>query len=75
VGRVEDEVSLGDEVTVKVLSIDDAGKVRLSRRAVFTGDEDKQGGKDEEPLDPNYPFRSQRSSGPPRSRPRHGDRR
>jgi polyribonucleotide nucleotidyltransferase len=79
VARVEDEVNLGDEITVKVIDIDDAGKVRLSRRAVFAGDDSKASGKQEEPLDPNYPFRSQRSSGPsrnrPGNRPRRGDRR
>jgi polyribonucleotide nucleotidyltransferase len=33
--RVEDEVKIGDEVTVKVISIDDMGRVNLSRRALF----------------------------------------
>ncbi len=35
VGRVEDEVKLGDEVTVKVLDVDRMGKISLSRKAVF----------------------------------------
>lgn len=35
VGKVEDEVKLGDEVTVKVLDVDRMGKISLSRKAVF----------------------------------------
>jgi polyribonucleotide nucleotidyltransferase len=35
VARVEDVVKIGDEVTVKVIGIDDMGRVNLSRRAVF----------------------------------------
>jgi polyribonucleotide nucleotidyltransferase len=37
VARVEDVVGLGDEITVMVTGIDDAGKVRLSRQAVLEG--------------------------------------
>ncbi|HEY3111692.1 MAG TPA: S1 RNA-binding domain-containing protein, partial [Chloroflexota bacterium] len=39
VGRVEDVVSLGDEIMVKVIEIDPQGRVNLSRRAVLTGDD------------------------------------
>lgn len=35
VARVEDEVKVGDEVTVKVLDVDRMGKISLSRKAVF----------------------------------------
>jgi len=35
VRRVEDVVKVGDEVTVKVIGIDNQGRVNLSRRAVF----------------------------------------
>ncbi len=35
VGKVEDEVKVGDEVTVKVIGIDNLGRVNLSRRAMF----------------------------------------
>jgi len=35
VNRVEDVVNLGDRVTVKVINIDQDGKVRLSRRALL----------------------------------------
>lgn len=37
VARVEDVVKVGDEVTVKVISIDNQGRVNLSRKAVFSG--------------------------------------
>lgn len=37
VEKVEDVVSLGDEITVMVTGIDPAGKIRLSRQAVLEG--------------------------------------
>jgi polyribonucleotide nucleotidyltransferase len=37
VNRVEDVVNVGDQVTVKVISIDPAGKVKLSRKATLPG--------------------------------------
>ncbi|MCU0464142.1 MAG: polyribonucleotide nucleotidyltransferase [Anaerolineae bacterium] len=37
VGKVEDEVQLGDEIMVMVTDVDPGGKVRLSRRAVMEG--------------------------------------
>ncbi|MRR10021.1 S1 RNA-binding domain-containing protein, partial [bacterium] len=37
VNKVEDVVQLGDEATVMVTGIDDAGKIRLSRQAVLEG--------------------------------------
>jgi polyribonucleotide nucleotidyltransferase len=39
VGKVEDEVKIGDEVTVKVINIDNLGRVNLSRRALFEKEE------------------------------------
>jgi polyribonucleotide nucleotidyltransferase len=39
VNRVEDEVKIGDEMTVKVINIDNLGRVNLSRRALFEKDE------------------------------------
>ena len=39
VESVEDEVSVGDEVTVMVSEIDNLGRVNLSRRAVLLGEE------------------------------------
>jgi polyribonucleotide nucleotidyltransferase len=38
VNKVEDEVKIGDEITVKVINIDNLGRVNLSRRAVFEKD-------------------------------------
>ncbi len=35
VTRVEDIIKVGDEVTVKVINIDNLGRINLSRRAVF----------------------------------------
>jgi predicted RNA-binding protein with RPS1 domain len=35
VAKVEDEVKVGDEITVKAINIDNLGRVNLSRRAVF----------------------------------------
>ncbi len=37
VNKVEDVVSLGDEITVMVIDIDPQGKIRLSRQAVLEG--------------------------------------
>ena len=37
VERVEDVVQVGDEITVMVIDIDPAGKIRLSRQAVLEG--------------------------------------
>jgi polyribonucleotide nucleotidyltransferase len=35
VNRVEDVVKLGDVITVKVIGIDDKGRVDLSRKAIL----------------------------------------
>ncbi len=35
IGKVEDVIKMGDEVWVKVLDVDDRGRVRLSRRAAM----------------------------------------
>ncbi len=56
VPKVEDVVNIGDEVTVKVIGIDNLGRINLSRRAVFEGT-NQTGPKKEEPLSPDYPFR------------------
>jgi polyribonucleotide nucleotidyltransferase len=76
--RVEDEVKIGDEVTVKVISIDDMGRVNPSRRALF----EKEGQASETPAEgepsADYPFRKSSpgggSSGGFRGKPRYGDR-
>jgi polyribonucleotide nucleotidyltransferase len=75
--RVEDEVKIGDEVTVKVISIDDMGRVNLSRRALFDKDGEGSGTPDENAPTADYPFRkggSGGSSGGSRGNPRYGDR-
>jgi len=41
VNRVEDEVKIGDEITVKVINIDNLGRVNLSRRALFEKDSER----------------------------------
>ncbi len=35
VGKVEDVVKIGDEITVKVIEIDNMGRINLSRKALF----------------------------------------
>ncbi len=37
VNKVEDIVSMGDEITVMITNIDESGKIRLSRQAVLEG--------------------------------------
>ncbi len=44
VDRVEDVVNVGDQVEVKVINIDNDGKVRLSRAALLPGYQEDQGG-------------------------------
>ena len=48
VKKVEDAVKMGDVVEVKVINIDEHGRVKLSRKAVM-GDQDKSDGKSENP--------------------------
>lgn len=43
VGRVEDVVSIGDEILVKVMEIDKQGRVNLSRKAVLREQREKRG--------------------------------
>ncbi|MEM7228634.1 MAG: polyribonucleotide nucleotidyltransferase [Planctomycetota bacterium] len=43
VNKVEDVVSIGDTVKVKVINVDETGRIKLSRKAVMT-DEDGGGG-------------------------------
>ncbi len=50
VGKVEDVVKVGDEVTVKVINIDNMGRINLSRRAL---------------LEKSTPARSQSDTGTP----------
>jgi polyribonucleotide nucleotidyltransferase len=43
VEKVTDVLKVGDEIQVKVLEIDGNGKIRLSRRALLTGEDGEQG--------------------------------
>ena len=65
VGEVRDVVSLGDEVKVKVIGLDDRGKVKLSMRAV------NQETGEEIPVEPRPP-RGDRGDRPRRGRARAG---
>jgi polyribonucleotide nucleotidyltransferase len=42
VNRVEDVLNVGDEVTVKIIGIDNEGKIKLSRKACLTQNEGKK---------------------------------
>jgi polyribonucleotide nucleotidyltransferase len=77
VAKVEDEVKIGDEVTVKVINIDNLGRVNLSRRALFEKDSDSPKTGDENAPTADYPFRKSGSGGSSgfRGKPRYsGDR-
>jgi polyribonucleotide nucleotidyltransferase len=68
VGKVEDVVKIGDEVTVKVINIDDMGRVNLSRRALFEKQSGAPGDKPQGEPSKDYPFKSQRDSRPPQNK-------
>ncbi|MFC1971999.1 polyribonucleotide nucleotidyltransferase [Chloroflexota bacterium] len=63
VDRVEDEVKVGDEVTVRVINIDNMGRINLSRRAA-SEDETQEPRRQDSPA-PNRRF-NQRDEGPSR---------
>ena len=46
VAKVEDVAKIGDEITVKVIGIDNMGRINLSRRAVFEGSSRVPGARD-----------------------------
>jgi polyribonucleotide nucleotidyltransferase len=74
VAKVEDEVKIGDEVTVKVINIDNLGRVNLSRRALFEKESEAKG---EDAPTADYPFKKSDSGGSSgyRGKPRYsGDR-
>jgi len=76
VGSVEDVVSVGDEVMVKAIEIDNLGRVNLSRRAVLEKSDETSGGNAENAPSADYPFRSQSGTRPPqRSQPFRNKRR
>ena len=43
VDRVEDEVTVGDEITVMLVEVDRMGRINLSRRAVYADSDSEQG--------------------------------
>jgi len=68
VGKVEDIVKVGDELTVKVIDIDNQGRINLSRRAAFEKLSQAPGAKVSDSLSTDYPFKKQhevRSEQPP----------
>ncbi len=75
VERVEDEVQVGDEITVMVVEIDRLGRVNLSRRAVQeTSSEDSPGGVPVRFQNRGEGNGRQGSSGPPRPQGGRGGR-
>lgn len=68
VAKVEDIVKVGDEIMVKVIDIDNMGRIKLSRRAVFEKLSQVPGAKVKDSLSPSYPFRKQREVRSPRSK-------
>ncbi|MBA7641270.1 Polyribonucleotide nucleotidyltransferase [subsurface metagenome] len=69
VASVEDVVKVGDEITVKVIEIDNLGRVNLSRRAVLDPDNQKTGNKVKNSSSVEYPFRKQGEARRPQSSP------
>jgi polyribonucleotide nucleotidyltransferase len=63
VNKVEDVVKIGDEVMVKVINIDNLGRVNLSRRALFEKDAQGEGSPQRDTRPPRYPDRRSGPSG------------
>jgi len=55
VGKVEDIVKVGDEVTVKVIDVDSLGRINLSRRAMLEQLSQASGTQVKDSLSPGYP--------------------
>ncbi len=73
VPSVEDVVDIGDEIMVKVIEIDNLGRINLSRRAVLTGEEGGAEGEGEALV--GAPQREPEDRPPPRPRFGEGPRR
>jgi polyribonucleotide nucleotidyltransferase len=69
VASVEDIVKAGDEIMVKVIGIDNLGRVNLSRRAVLNPDYKPAENRGKSSSSSDYPFRTQRDSRPPQRSP------
>jgi polyribonucleotide nucleotidyltransferase len=75
VANIEDEVKVGDEITVMVIK-NEEGKIGLSRKAVFEKLSQTPGSKEQASLSPDYPFRRQRDvRSPQHPRPPQNKRR
>jgi len=66
VANVEDIVKVGDEVMVKVISIDNMGRVNLSRRALLEPLSQVSKGGVGDSLSPKYPSKNQHGNRPAR---------
>ncbi len=53
VKRVDDVVQIGDEISVKLIGVDDKGRVRLSRRAAIEDRDRAQGGGSSREVEPH----------------------
>jgi len=67
VANIEDEVKVGDEITVVVIKNED-GKIGLSRKAVYEKPPQAQVSKAKDSPSPEYPFRTQRNAQSSRNR-------
>ncbi|MFC2066283.1 polyribonucleotide nucleotidyltransferase [Chloroflexota bacterium] len=70
VAKVEDVVKVGDEVTVRVINVDNLGRTNLSRRAALENDSHSPG--DGEAPTADYPFKRSGTSAPRRGSPSGG---
>ncbi len=68
VDKVEDVVKVGDEIMVKVLDIDNMGRINLSRRAVLEKPSQMPGARVEDSSSTDYPFKRQSKARPPMSK-------
>ena len=66
VANVEDAVKVGDEITVKVVDIDNLGRVNLSRRAVLNPEHQPAKREARPPSRDSRPPRNDSRSNPPR---------
>ena len=74
VPKVEDVVKVGDEITVKAISIDNLGRINLSRRAVLENVSQMPEAKSTDSLANDYPFKKRGVSSPqhsPKNRQRY----
>jgi polyribonucleotide nucleotidyltransferase len=60
VSKVEDVVKVGDEIMVKVIGIDELGRINLSRRAVFEKLSQMPRARVKDTLTTNYPHKKRR---------------